>query len=282
MSRNQQMIERIQSIPVQYPFRFTMCGDCSPVANDPLQDVIFGELLNQMEALEPKPLFFVEVGDFAGPGSDEEHQRYLHLVDEKLTIPNLTTLGNHEIQVPNGLENYKRIHGEPNYAFAYGNTAFIAIHAGDYPSGPSEADLAFLEQSLKTYSHYPCKIVFNHVPPNMADHYSPVGHCGFSVREPEYINLLHSYDVRLVCSAHVTAYDYHRFGVFDVVVSGASGFSQLMYGPPVQIHPPYRGNFHHFVEISVEESGQIGGRLYRAFQGTRDLEAYRFGTARRA
>src|SRR4051794_6562908 len=50
-----------------YPFSFAFAGD-SGAWPDPTADAIFGQLVSQMEALRPAPLFFANLGDFAGPG----------------------------------------------------------------------------------------------------------------------------------------------------------------------------------------------------------------------
>ena len=40
--------------------------------------------------------------------------------------------------------------------------------------------------------------------------------------------------------------------------------------------PGRRASFYHFVEVSLEESGAISGRVIRAFEGTQDDPAHAF------
>jgi calcineurin-like phosphoesterase family protein len=84
--------------------------------------------VRQVGELDPPPLFFANLGDFAGPGTSERHEHYLRLVDT-LTIPNLCIVGNHDLDDESGRDTFERVHGTMNFAFGYGHTRFVAIHA---------------------------------------------------------------------------------------------------------------------------------------------------------
>ncbi len=71
--RNLVMAERIERTPVAYPFRFVVAGDFA-AWYDPTADGIFATLLEQIEELDPRPLFLVNLGDFAGPGTLARHE----------------------------------------------------------------------------------------------------------------------------------------------------------------------------------------------------------------
>jgi pimeloyl-ACP methyl ester carboxylesterase len=47
-------------------------------------------------ACEGAPVFFPNLGDFAGPGTLERHRQYLEVVSP-LPIPNVCLVGNHEV-----------------------------------------------------------------------------------------------------------------------------------------------------------------------------------------
>jgi hypothetical protein len=66
-SRNLLMAERIGETPVRYPFSFVVAGD-SGAWPDPTADAIFAQLLRQATRPHPAPVFFANLGDFAGPG----------------------------------------------------------------------------------------------------------------------------------------------------------------------------------------------------------------------
>ena len=157
-SRNVRMAERIGATAVHYPFSFVIAGD-SGAWPDPTADAIFAQLLRQSADLRPAPVFFVNLGDFAGPGTHERHQHYLELV-APLSIPNVCLVGNHDLEDARGQEAWTAVHGPTNFDFAYGNTRFVAIdgasgQAGELgdttppdTAGPSVEALRFLDDTL--------------------------------------------------------------------------------------------------------------------------------------
>src|SRR3954452_24991932 len=109
MSRNLRMAERIEAAPVRHPFSFVIAGD-SGAWPDPTADAIFAQLLRQTAELRPAPAFFVNLGDFAGPGTRERHERSLELA-APLPIPNVCLIGNHYLEDPCGAEAWSAVHG---------------------------------------------------------------------------------------------------------------------------------------------------------------------------
>jgi hypothetical protein len=274
MSRNAAMIARIEATPVRYPFRFTMLGD-SGAGPNPVGDAIFSEMLSQMARLDPPPLFFVNLGDFAAPGTRDRHEHYLRLV-ERMPISNLCLIGNHDRDDPVGWENFQQMHGPLTFQFAYGHTRFIAINCHSGTDGPRAEDLTYLEQCLRADDH-PHRIVLMHMPPHFGGHYAPHAEWGFSQHEAEFLDLMRAHRVSLVCCAHVVAYDYHIHDGIPYVVSGGGGWGLCShFGTCTGNQPPHRGSFYHFVEVTVSESGAITGRIVRAFEGTRHDPAYSF------
>ena len=94
------MAERIGATPVRYPFSFVIAGD-SGAWPDPTADAIFAQLLTQTAELRPAPVFFANLGDFAGPGTRARHEHYLELV-APLPVPNVCLIGNHDLEDPRG------------------------------------------------------------------------------------------------------------------------------------------------------------------------------------
>jgi hypothetical protein len=123
MARNTVMAERIEGAPARYPFSFVIAGDTGAWP-DPTADAIFTQLLRQ--AAELRPAFFVNLGDFAGPGIPERHEHYLELVSS-LEVPNVCLIGNHDLEDARGGEAWEAVHGPRNFRFAYGPTRFVAI-----------------------------------------------------------------------------------------------------------------------------------------------------------
>jgi hypothetical protein len=274
--RNAAMIARIQAAPVTYPLRFTIAGDTGAFPN-PVGDAIFGELLRQMEQLNPRPLFYVNLGDFSGPGTPARHTHYLRLV-ERFSLPNLCVFGNHDSDSPAGWETFCNIHGPQNYQFVCGHTRFIAINAQIHTcGGPREEDLAFLEECLRDDDHR-VRVVLMHMPPNFNGHYAPHAEWGFTKLEREFLAIIKQQKVNLVCCAHVIAYDYRVHEGIPFVVSGGGGWGLCSHfcGPCHSAAPPSRGSFYHFVEVTIAETGVISGRVIRAFEGVKADPAYAF------
>src|SRR4051794_16055511 len=94
------MAARIESAPVLYPFSFVVAGD-SGAWPDPPSEAIYAQLLRQ--TAEREPVFFANLGDFAGPGTRERHADYLRQVED-LPVPNLCVVGNHDLDDPGARE----------------------------------------------------------------------------------------------------------------------------------------------------------------------------------
>ena len=132
MARNLGMAERIEAATVRYPFSFVIAGD-SGAWPDPTADAIFAQLLRQ--SAELRPVFFVQLGDFAGPGTLERHRHYLELVSA-LPVPNVCLIGNHDLEDPRSADAWGAVHGPRNFQFAYGRTRFVAIDGASGQRGP--------------------------------------------------------------------------------------------------------------------------------------------------
>ena len=127
--RNLRMTERIGATPVRYPFSFVIAGD-SGAWPDPTADAIFAQLLKQTAALRPAPVFFANLGDFAGPGALERHRHYLELAST-LEMPYVCLIGNHDLEAAA----WSAVHGARNFQFAYGSTQFVAIDGASGQTG---------------------------------------------------------------------------------------------------------------------------------------------------
>src|SRR3954454_6575318 len=203
------MATRIEEAPFEEPLRFAFAGDSGAWA-DPTAECIFAQLVRQVAELEP--LFFVNLGDFAGPGTLVRHQAYLRLV-EPLRIPNICVVGNHDLDDSRGWEAWEAVHGPMNFEFGHSHTRLVAIHAASRPGrhdvreppeaveAPRQEDLEFLDSALDR-AEEPNPIVLMHMPPHLGGHYAPHENWGFGRYESEFLQILHRHQVRLVCCAH--------------------------------------------------------------------------------
>jgi hypothetical protein len=274
------MAERIEAAPVAYPIRFVVAGD-SGAWPDPTADAIYSQLVRQVAALDPAPLFFANLGDFAGPGTVERHEHYLRLV-EPLAVPNICVVGNHDLDDPSGPDAFARVHGPMSFTFAHGHTRFVALRAapgrvgdivvGEDAEGPRAEDLAFLDEALRRATE-PHRVVLMHMPPHMDGHYAPHEDWGFRPHEDEFFALLAEHGVRLVCCAHGLAFDEHVHRGVRVVMSGGGGTGLASDYRGITTEgdgrPEDRGALFHAVEVAIAEDGAISGRVLQAFGGWR-------------
>ena len=277
--RNSSMAERIGATPVRYPFSFVVAGD-SGAWPDPTADGIYSQLLRQVARIEPAPVFFANLGDFAGPGTPDRHKDYLRLVDG-LPVPNICVVGNHDLDDEGGPEAWSRAHGPMNFDFAYSHTHFVAINgapgevgevdiATDVPvEGPREEALEFLERSLGA-ADAPHRVVLTHMPPHLGGRYEPHPEWGFQAREDEFLELLRRHGVGLVCCAHGLAFDHHVHDGIHFVMSGGGGTGLCSDFRGIcaegEGHPADRGSLFHAVQIEIGENGAVSGKVLQAFE----------------
>ena len=273
-SRNLEMAGRIAAGPAGDPVRFAVAGD-SGAWPDPTAEAIFGRLVRQVAALDPAPAFFANLGDFAGPGTPDRHARYLELV-APLAIPDVCVIGNHDLDDPGGPEAFANVHGPASFDFGCGHVRFVALDAapgavgeivvGD--EGPRADALAFLDERLAAAAE-PQRVVLMHMPPHMGGHYAPHPEWGFTRGEREFLDILHTHGVRLVCCAHGLAFDHHVHEGIHFVMSGGGGTGLCSHLRGIcsegDGRPEDRGGLFHAVELAVSAAGAVSGRVLQAF-----------------
>ena len=289
--RNLRMTERIAATPARYPFSFVVAGD-SGAWPDPTADAIFTQLLRQAGELEPAPVFFANLGDFAGPGTRERHEHYLELV-RALRIPNVCVIGNHDLDDGSAPEAWAAVHGPRNYSFAHGHTRFVAIdgapgEVGELRvstpdvriAGPRDEALAFLDETLAAATE-PHRIVLTHAPPHLSGRYAPHPEWGFTEREDRFLDILRRHRVALVCCAHGLSFDQHVHDGIRFVMSGGGGTGLCSHLNGICAEgdgrPEDRGALFHAVQFVVGAGGAISGRVIQAFEPDPRRARIRFG-----
>jgi hypothetical protein len=270
------MLAALEGEGVEAPFSFAIAGDSGAWA-DPTAEAIFAQLLRQVGELRPRPAFFANLGDFAGPGTRERHERYLELVDA-LPIPNLCVVGNHDLDDASGRATFEAVHGPVNYTFACSHTRFVAIDAA--PGADGEVDIAdgataprddvveFVERALADADE-PHRVVLMHPPPFVSEHGAIHPDWSYGEREREFVALLRRGGVSLVCCAHGLAFDTAVRDGVRVVMSGGGGSGLCSHYRGIctagEGHPEDRGALFHAVEIEIGARGEIAGRVRQAF-----------------
>jgi hypothetical protein len=274
--RNVEMAKRIEEAPSEETVRFAFAGDSGAWA-DPTADAIFAQLVRQVA--DHKPLFFVNLGDFAGPGTLERHEAYLRLV-EPLTIPNICVVGNHDLDHASGSAVWEAVHGPMNFEFGSSHTRFVAIHAASRPGrhdrrelpeaveGPREEDLEFLESALSRADE-PNRVVLMHMPPYLGGRFAPHENWGFGRYESDFLGILQRHRVKLVCCAHGLAFDDHVQDRIRFVMTGGGGSGLCSHRRGIctegEGSPEDRGALFHFVEVAIAPDGSTSGGVIQAF-----------------
>lgn len=276
-----------QATPLSYPYRFVVMGD-----NRIPGLGVFEGILDQVTALDPAPVFSVDIGDMVLTGSQPEYTTLVEILDGH-TLPFVAGIGNHEQYYPTGEATYGQVFGDEDFFFDYGLSRFIYLdnsNPGGY--GLTAAQLAWLETALDDPAH-PDRYVFMHVPPTLPgasastsaeredipgdDVYTPLRHgvlsgVGAYAAWPELVNLLEAYQVRVAFFGHIHDYEHSFSSGVHYVITGGAGAE---IGLPEDSPPDY-GVFHHFLVVEVGADGQSRVDLIKAGAGTTPSTEYSF------
>jgi serine/threonine-protein phosphatase CPPED1 len=186
-----------------------------------------------------QPAFVVMGGDMVDDSSDVEQYTAVRQIAEGLDgIPIHWVPGNHDcaddslVPTAGSLARYRDRFGPDRYAFAHGDTAFVAINTVvlDHPERVADeldAQVAFLEESLCEAVQRGARhvIVFGHHPlfthhPEEPDTYWNIP----SRQRRDVLRLLHTFGVRVYFCGH-----WHRNGGgwdgdLEVAVTGPVGY----------------------------------------------------------
>ena len=276
------MVQRVEDTPVVYPFRFVVAGD-SGAWRDPTAGAIYGALVDQIGGLDPAPVFFANLGDFAGPGTTERHGAYLEAV-AGLRVPNLCLVGNHDLDDETGWEQLLDVSTAPSTSRSPTGIR-VSSRSTRSPASSARSTLQaraprVRARTISRFSKPPSK------PPKSPTAsssctcrrtstviYAPHADWGFEQREAQFLSLLHKHDVTLVLCAHGLAFDTYVHDGIRFVMSGGGGTGLCSHyhgictaGPA---RPEDRGALYHAVELTIDGRGTVSGRVIQAFEPVR-------------
>jgi hypothetical protein len=227
---NQREISRIK-VANPTEFTFAVFGDNKGNKS------IFEPLLRDIDH-DTEIAFAIDVGDLVSEGERGKYRRFLNQVQENLTIPFLTAIGNHDLN--NGSSsNYQEIFGPTFYSFQAGQSYFIVLDATT-ESGFDRTERQWLEYELQKAQALKTRFVFMHVPP-----FDPRGN-GFNKCLPEkdredLLDLCRRYNVTHLFASHIHGYFSSVWqGVPYTVTGGAGG--KLQGKDPEHF-------FHHYIKV---------------------------------
>ncbi len=253
---NSEPISRIQETPLVYPFSFVVMGD----TRTPGQ-AIFAQLREQIALLDPPPIFVINAGDLVYAGFDFEYLAYIEAIDD-YELPFISVIGNHEMYVPGGLNNYRNYFGPDDFYFDYNPCRFISLNNSNPYSGYglSNTRLNLLEDWLTPESPV-LKFTFLHVPPDF-DNFD------------QYAQLVESeYPIPIAFFGHLHRYETWIRNDLRYVITGGGGAE---IGWPREEDPPNYGLFHHFLLVTVYPEGIITSEVIKQGWGTDSDPLYDF------
>jgi hypothetical protein len=267
------VLEKIDHLaPSGLPFTFAVYGDSwSP-------NSVYRNLVRNIDQMDERPLFAIHVGDWAAGGALSDYLAHLAVADSLIT-PTLHVLGNHEINLYEGLANYDSLIGSADTSFDVSGARFILMQNTHYTDtldffGENTlhmfktAQLEWLDSVLTGFTGP--KFLFYHAPASVSGHLvgGAMGGVGYrpSLAESnteQFTTLLRDHNVTAAFCGHLHNYDRYcplneRYGNVLYIVTGGAG-QRLNVWP---YSAPFGGSFYHFLLITVNEDGSINGRLF--------------------
>ena len=146
--------------------------------------------------------FFANLGDFAGPGTDERHQPLPRARRRARSIPNVCLIGNHDLEDPRATEAWSRIHGPTELRVRLrrhalrrhrrrvgaGRASSATRHRATRPAPAAKRCVSWTRRSPQRASTN--RVVLLHAPPHLDGHYGPQPECGFRQGEPEFLDII--------------------------------------------------------------------------------------------
>jgi predicted phosphodiesterase len=221
-------------------FRFAIVGDRTGSA----VDQIFEEVIDEVRLLDPD--FVMCVGDLIEGYESDTTIMYAQWDSILTTIRTLPckfyfVAGNHEIQNETDRTIYEEKTGVKRYySFNYGNSHFIILdNTMTYWAQPQEMDaeqLTWLEKDLEKHKQMDNVFVFYHIPTYI-----------YALREDRtdtLVQIFEKYGVDVVFTGHHHEYSYMNRNNIEYVNVGSSGGG-------MSTNDPARGNFYHYLMVSV-------------------------------
>jgi 3',5'-cyclic AMP phosphodiesterase CpdA len=185
--------------------------------------------------------FAINDGDLVDGGTMSHYRRFLSQVQENLSIPFLTAIGNHDLN-HGSAHNYQEIFGPTYYSFHVGHGYFIVLDAIT-EAGFDKTERQWLEKELKQSQAAKVRFVFMHVP--IFDPRGGTYHKSLPDKDQQdLLDLFRRYKVTHLFGSHLHGYfSGVQEGVPFTVTGGAGGY--LQGKDPEHF-------FHHYVKVNVK------------------------------
>ena len=229
-------IEKVNEIGVGDPgnFSFAVFGDNKGTK------FAFENLLKLIDHDQDIP-FAISLGDVVRNGKKERYDYFLNQVRRYLSVPLLTTMGNHELR-GKGRKLHYAIFGPSFYSFQIGHNYFIVLDNAD-KKGIDPKQKQWLEKELSMANNYNSRIIFMHVP--LYDPRGGLHHRCMAKKSSEMlINLFMKYHVTHIFAAHINGYFEGEWQGIPYTISGGAG-AKLAGDDPDHY-------FFHFLKVHIK------------------------------
>jgi predicted phosphodiesterase len=213
---------RVSAVQKSTELRFAVLGDSQG------HNYILAKALELVGGCE----FVIHCGDITPSSRDTEFDAFEDTI-ANLTIPMMTTPGNHDVKLGSYGE-YSSRFGPSSYSFDYGGTTFAFVDSSD--ATISEDEIDWLKE---VYDGKSRKVLVTHMPS-----YDPFGdnHTLDAASCDRMQAFVLEENVDAVFTGHIHAYHYMRVENTDLTITGGAG-GTLVDG------------VHHFVIVTVNETG---------------------------
>jgi 3',5'-cyclic AMP phosphodiesterase CpdA len=186
--------------------------------------------------------FAIDDGDLVQDGTAGLYRRFLKQVQENLTIPFLTAIGNHDLD-HGSPHNYQEIFGPTYYSFQVGKSYFIVLDATT-EAGFDKAERQWLEKELQKSQAVKARFVFMHVPP-----FDPRGgsfhKCLPDQDQQDLLDLFRRYKVTHLFASHIHGYFSGVWVGVPYTITGGAG-AKLQGQDPEHF-------FYHYIKVHIRD-----------------------------
>jgi len=200
---------------------------------------VFDRLLEQM-ARDPDLAFAVHLGDLVPLGTEAGFQAFFRQVQQRLKIPLLAVLGNHELERGGGASLWDRLFGPRCYAFQVQGHFFLVLN--DAPKNVDEGQLRWLTGELKQAQEAKTRLVFLHIPlfdpPGALHHHALPPALGGKLAA-----LFRQYRVTHVFAGHIHGYFAGQWGGVPFAITGGGGVPLAGADP--------KHYFYHYLKVEL-------------------------------
>ena len=270
---------RIAPAGPEETFSIAVIGDAEP-GRFPWERVFspgkdaFARQMKAIQGMSPRAV--VQLGDFVSKGTADNYRAHVAFLDQQVTVPLLTVIGNHDRSAANsaGTETlFNAVVGPGDFYTDVGAWRLILLDSSARRVAPGQ--LKWLEEALKAGRR---SIIFTHVPPSFlkgvlavpepvqTEGYNPFeGY--FEEGSGEFGQLMERYKVARVYMGHLHAFSHARYHGVAYVLTGGGG--SPLYPMP---HPYPSTKFAHFILTELGPKGVVRETVYKLDGGTIPLE----------